>query len=83
MKAEKYLEQKATTIYSGGMNEVKVINLEYASAAVDLARKEMIDKACEYLRNHIDKDLTIYHNETWVSLDEFIKRFRKELEEWV
>lgn len=28
MKAEKYLEQKATTIYSGGMNEVKVINEE-------------------------------------------------------
>lgn len=50
------------------------------SDAIEETRKQMIDKACEYLHNHIDKDLTIYHNETRVSLDEFIKRFRKELE---
>ena len=36
-----------------------------------------IDKACNYLRNHIDKDLTIYHEQTWCKRDEFIKKFCK------
>ena len=45
------------------------------------ADRTMIDKACDYLRNHIDKDLTIYHNDTWLKRDEFIKRLKKHLEE--
>ena len=36
-----------------------------------------IEKACDYLRNHIDKDLTIYHEQTWCKRDEFVKKFCK------
>lgn len=42
---------------------------------------EVIDKACEWLQNHIDKGLVIYHNDTWCSLDEFIEKFRKAMKE--
>lgn len=38
---------------------------------------DFIDKACDYLRNHIDKNLTIYHEQTWCKRDEFIKKFCK------
>ena len=40
-----------------------------------------LEKVCNYLRNHIDKDLVIYHNETWLKRDEFIERLKKHLEE--
>jgi len=36
-----------------------------------------IDKACEWMKSHIDEGLVIYHNNTWCSLGEFIKNFRK------
>ena len=36
-----------------------------------------IEKACEYMRNHIDKQLTIYHENTWKKRDEFIRDFKK------
>ena len=36
-----------------------------------------INKACEYMRNHIDQQLTIYHNESWKKRDEFILDFKK------
>lgn len=49
MKAEKYIEQKATTIYSGGMNAAKVITKENALTAINLARKEKIDKIVKWL----------------------------------
>lgn len=41
----------------------------------------IIDKACEWLREHIDEGLVIYHQENWKSRDEFIEKFRKEMEE--
>lgn len=44
------------------------------------ADKTIIEKACEYLRNNIDKDLIIYHNNTYKKLDEFIKDFKYNLE---
>lgn len=40
-----------------------------------------IEKVCNYLRNHIDKDLTIYYNDTWLKRDEFIERLKKTMEE--
>lgn len=55
---------------------------EQALAAVEIARKELIDKVCEYLRNHIDPQLTIYHEQTWCKRDEFINRFRQAMEEY-
>lgn len=44
-------------------------------------KHEIINKVCEYLREHIDKGLVIYHQENWKSRDEFIEKFRKEMEE--
>ena len=35
-----------------------------------------IEKACEFMRNNIDKQLTIYHEQTWCKRDEFIERFK-------
>lgn len=40
-----------------------------------------IDKACEYIRNHINPKLTIYHEDTWCSVDEFVNKLRKAMEE--
>lgn len=45
-----------------------------------MAEQETINKVCEYLRNHIDPKLTIYHNDTWCSLDEFIDKMKKAME---
>ena len=36
-----------------------------------------IKKACEFMRNNIDPQLTIYHEQTWCKRDEFIKKFCK------
>ena len=35
-----------------------------------------IEKACEFMINNIDKQLTIYHDNTWRKRDEFISKFR-------
>ncbi len=44
-------------------------------------QEQIIDKACEFLRSHIDKQLVIYHEFTWRSRDEFIEGFKKAMEE--
>lgn len=44
-------------------------------------QEQIIDKACEFLRSHIDKQLVIYHENTWRSRDEFIEGFKKAMEE--
>lgn len=43
--------------------------------------KHMLEKVCDYLCNNIDKDLVIYHDNTWLKRDEFVKRFKKAMEE--
>ncbi len=48
---------------------------------VGVKREELIDRACDYLRAHIDPKLVIYHDNTWRSLDEFIEQFRKAMKE--
>ena len=42
---------------------------------------QAIEDACEYLQDHIDKGLTIYHEQTWCKRDEFINRLKKAMEE--
>lgn len=37
----------------------------------------LIEKACEFMGNNIDKQLIIYHNNTWRKRDEFIEAFRQ------
>ena len=46
----------------------------------DYGYEEAVEKACQYLRDNIDHALTIYHNDTWCSLDNFITEFRKALQ---
>ena len=41
----------------------------------------VIEKACEYLREHIDRQLTIYHEKTWKKRDEFIEDLKKTMED--
>ena len=36
-----------------------------------------IEKACEYFHNYINKDLMVFDDNKWVSINEFIKRFKK------
>jgi len=55
-----------------------------APACLDMAEwadKTMIEKACQWLEDHIDKGLTIYHAQTWLKRDEFIKKLKKAMEE--
>ena len=39
--------------------------------------ERIIKNACEFMRNHIDPQLTIYHEQTWCKRDEFIEKFYK------
>lgn len=49
--------------------------------AIAWADKTMVEKSCEYLRNHIDEGLVIYHEQSWKSLGQFINDFKKAMEE--
>lgn len=42
-----------------------------------ICKDVFIKKVCEFLRNNIDPQLTIYHEQTWCKRDEFIKKFCK------
>lgn len=45
--------------------------------SIEYIRKDtFVDEACEFMRNHIDPQLTIYHNNTWRKRDEFIEAFK-------
>ena len=50
---------------------------EQALAAVEIAVEETIDNVCDYLRDNIDKDLTIYNNCTWCKRDDFIQKLKE------
>jgi hypothetical protein len=39
-----------------------------------------IEKACEFMCNNIDPQLTIYHDNTWRKRDEFIEKFKNYME---
>lgn len=77
MEAQKDFEQFCSN------NGVKPTNTkaDFYLAGHYRGQQVMLDKACEYLRNHIDKGLVIYHNDTWRSLNEFITEFKKFMEE--
>ena len=89
-KAERFIQLNTKT-YS---NETRVtigrhnhwekqpwLTPEQALAAVEIAREEVIDEVCAYLRDHIDQQLTIYHEQTWCKRDEFINRLKKAIKE--
>ena len=45
---------------------------------IEYIRKDaFVEKVCEYLREHIDRQLTIYHEQTWKKRDEFIEDLKK------
>lgn len=45
------------------------------------SKSQFINKACEWLLTHIDKDLVIYHEQSWKSLEQLVKEFKKAMEE--
>lgn len=49
--------------------------------AIAWADKTMVEKACEYLRNHINEGLVIYHEQSWKCLGRFINDFKKAMKE--
>lgn len=56
----------------------------YLSTILELSKKieiKMIENACDYLCNNIDKDILIYNDNTWLKRDEFVKRFKKAMED--
>lgn len=46
----------------------------------DYGYEEAVEKAVEYMREHIDERLIIYHEVTWSNLDELINDFEKAME---
>ena len=46
-----------------------------------IADKTMIEKACQWLKENIDKDLVIYNNQSWIKRDVFIDKLKKAMEE--
>lgn len=82
-KAQQYIED----FKRGYSNEITDGEYEFwltpwqAETACHLEREETIEKACEYMRNHIDEQLTIYHKQTWKKCDEFIKDFKQAMME--
>lgn len=53
MKAEEYIKSKSTILYSGGMNEEKVVSQKDALLALDAARNEMLNKVYHWLRKEL------------------------------
>lgn len=49
---------------------------EAFKAGIEVGRKEVIEKAYEYLLSNIDKDLIIYNDTSWKNLIEFAEDFR-------
>lgn len=43
--------------------------------------QDAVDKAAEYMQNHIDQQLIIYHEQTWKKRDAFIDGFKKYMED--
>ena len=56
----------------------KPAKIRYDDKIIEYCRTDaFIEKACEFMRNHIDPQLTIYHEQTWCKRDEFIEIFCK------
>ena len=62
----------------GYVERAFMAGVEWADAHPDKGLVS-IDKVCEYLANHIDKGLVIYNDYTWLKRDEFIKKFKIEI----
>ena len=53
------------------------ITPDQARRAVEIA----IADVCQWLEDHIDKKLTIYHAQTWCKREEFINKLKQAMEE--
>lgn len=58
-------------------SQEQIFKNDYKYVLEDRLKNRIIDKACEWLKSHIDEGLVIYHNNTWCSLGEFIEKFSK------
>lgn len=90
MNRQEQIEAATATYINGRLKnnvppeEIEEIRLAYQAGAIyaDEHPNEglvSIDKVCEYLANHIDKDLVIYNDYTWLKRDEFIEKLKKEI----
>jgi hypothetical protein len=59
----------------------KWLTPDQARKAVEIEREEIIEKACEFMCKNIDKQLTIYHNNTWRKRDEFIEDIKQAMKD--
>lgn len=55
--------------------------LQYVMNGWELGYQDAVEKAAEYMRNHIDQQLIIYHEQTWKKRDAFIDGFKKYMED--
>lgn len=56
----------------------KELNVPLNEYHIEYVRTDaFIEKACEFMRNNIDQQLTIYNANTWKKRDEFIAEFKK------
>lgn len=75
MKAPEKIYVKTTHPISDKYTEI--IAFEHEDGVEYTRTDAFIEKACEFMCNNIDKQLTIYHNNTWRKRDEFIEAFRQ------
>ena len=74
-KIDKYLWEEHHII-GGCCSSVESLKYAVAREVTEKLTDAFIEKACEFMRNNIDKQLTIYHEQTWCKRDEFIERFK-------
>lgn len=81
LNTKKYSNETQITIGRNSHREKQPwLTPEQALRAVEIAREEIIDEVCAYLRDNIDPQLTIYHEQTWCKRDEFINKLKKVME---
>lgn len=62
-------------------DKTRVISTIDVEKYIERTKKDTIGEACQYLRDNIDPKLTIYNDEKYCSLEEFIANFRKAMTE--
>ena len=80
-KAEDYITQNTKTLEEYGKEYFKWLTPDQARRAVEIARGEMIEKACEYLDLHCNEVKTEDNGIAgWID-NEFIDNFRKAMKD--
>ena len=78
MKLTEILTEQAEKLYP--LNENAECHVAFMQGA-KWADKDRVEKACQWLKENIDKDLVIYNNQSWIKRDVFIDKLKKAMEE--